>query len=82
MTILDKIKVIARDVLDVNMDDITEETHIYDDLGVDERVAYELYSKAQDAFPGLTATAKEAMKLKTIGDLVAFVRAKVGESEF
>ena len=80
MSILEKIKIIARDLLGIDPDMITEDMRLVEDLGITDVQAYQLYAKAQEIFPGLTATLTEAKKLHTIGDVVELVRRKTGES--
>ena len=78
MTVFEKIKIIARDVLNLDPDCITLESRIREDLNVSDRSAYDLYTKAQEIFPGFQASLDEARRLKTIGDIVDMVKNKVG----
>ena len=80
MTIIEKIRIIARDVLGLDPEYITEDMRIREDLGITERMGFDLYAKAQEIFPGLDVSIQEAERIITVGDLEELIRKKVGDS--
>ncbi len=70
--ILDKIKEIFLHDFEIDEEEITLETNIYDDLGLDEIDAYDMVMSVEDTF-GMELPDEVLEKISTIGDLVKFI---------
>ncbi len=75
MEILARIKEVAADKLDVDVEDISLEKSFVDDLGADSLDVVELIMGLEDEF-GLEISDEEAEKIITVGDAVNFIESK------
>jgi acyl carrier protein len=70
----DKIKAILAEQLDIDAEDITMETELVNDLGVDSIDAVELLMSIDAEF-GVEIPDEEIENIKTIGKLVEYIEA-------
>jgi acyl carrier protein len=63
---------ILNDVADVDVDEVTDEKSFVDDLDVD---SLSMVAMAAETKFGVTIKDEELPKLKTVGDVVAFIMA-------
>jgi acyl carrier protein len=75
MMILEKVKAILVEELDVEEDSITLESKIKDDLGADSLDLFELISKIEDELD-VTIEEDDYGKLITVGDIVNYLTEK------
>ena len=75
METLTRIKEVAADKLDVEVEDISLEKSFVDDLGADSLDIVELIMGLEDEF-GLEISDDEAEKIVTVGDAVKFIDSK------
>lgn len=71
----EKVVKIIGDVLNFSIDDLTLDTHLQDDLGIDSLDVVELMMAMEDAF-AIAIDDKEMKDLRTIGDIVAYLQNK------
>ena len=76
MDILARIKEVAADKLDVDVEEISLEKSFVDDLGADSLDVVELIMGLEDEF-GLEISDEEAEKLSTVGEAVKFIEIKI-----
>ena len=76
MEIYEKVKIVLREILQCDDYHIYPEANLRKDLGIDERIGVEIYNKLSEMF-GAEATRQEALKLKTVQDLVEFIENKI-----
>ena len=72
--VFEKVREIICDQLDVAEDDVTMESNIADDLGADSLASVELVMALEEA-AGLSIAEEDAAKLKTVGDIMAYLAA-------
>ena len=60
---------------EMELDSITMDTNLIDDLGADSLDAVELIMSIEDEF-GLSVSDEEAAELNTVGKLIEFIEAK------
>lgn len=72
--ILDKVRSVIVDQLNVEEDDVTEEAAFIDDLGADSLDIVELVMALEEEF-GISIPDEEAENIKTVGDVVAYVES-------
>ena len=73
--ILEKVKAILVEELDVEEDSVTLESKIKDDLGADSLDLFELISKIEDEL-NVTIEEDDYGKLITVGDIVNYLKEK------
>ncbi|MGB4439484.1 MAG: acyl carrier protein [Sedimentibacter sp.] len=73
--ILEKVKAILVEELDVEEENITLESKIKDDLGADSLDLFELISKIEDELD-ITIDEEDYGKLVTVGDIVNYITDK------
>lgn len=73
--ILEKVKAILVEELDVEEENITLESKIKDDLGADSLDLFELISKIEDELD-VTIEEDDYGKLVTVGNIVDYITAK------
>ncbi|HDN58982.1 MAG: acyl carrier protein [Candidatus Neomarinimicrobiota bacterium] len=77
MDYLEKIKDIVAEKLGVEKEKVTPEASFIDDLGADSLDTVELIMKMEEEF-GIEIPDEEAEKLRTVGDVVNYLKEKVG----
>jgi len=73
--VMEKIKEIIVEQLDVTEDKITEEASFIDDLGADSLDIVELLMAIEDEY-GIEISDEESEKLRTVGDVVKYIEEK------
>ncbi len=73
---LEKVCTVIADTLSCDIETLTEETTLMDDLGADSLDAVELNMALEDEF-GIKISDEELANLKTIGDIVKTVNEKL-----
>lgn len=68
----DKVKEVIIDCLKCDENDITLEANLTEDLGADSLDGVDLIMALEDAF-SITFPEDAAMKMKTVGDIVAYI---------
>lgn len=76
MTMFDKVKAILKEQLNLKDDKIKLESKIVEDLGADSLDVVELLMTMEDSF-GVSVSDEEAVNLKTVGDIVKMLEAKL-----
>jgi acyl carrier protein len=74
-SVLDKIKEIVSEQLDVSQEEITPESSFVDDLGADSLDLTELIMAMEDEFD-LEIDDEEAQKLRTVQDAIKYIESK------
>lgn len=72
--ILDKVKSVIVDQLNVEEDDVTDDASFIDDLGADSLDIVELVMALEEEF-GISIPDEQAENIKTVGDAVAFIES-------
>jgi len=70
----EKLKEIIADVLNVNADEITEDTTFVDDLGADSLDVYQIIMGIEDAFQ-IEIPAEKAEHITTVGEAVELIKS-------
>lgn len=73
---LNKLKEIIAEVLNINSDDITEDTTFTDDLGADSLDVFQIVMGIEEEFD-IEIPAEAAEKIITVGDVMKQVREAV-----
>ena len=71
---LEKIKEIVAESLNVNAEEITEETSFKDDLGADSLDLFEMVMAFEEAFE-VEIPSEDLEQITTVGDVVKYVEA-------
>lgn len=71
--IFDKVKERISDILGVDADDITMDSHFIDDLGADSLDIVELIMALEEDFD-LEIPDEDAEKIQTVGDVVEYIK--------
>jgi acyl carrier protein len=72
--ILEKVKVVVVDQLNVEEPDVTDEASFIDDLGADSLGIVELVMALEEEF-GISIPDEDAEGIKTVGDAVSYILA-------
>lgn len=72
----EKVRSIIAEKLNVEQDEIKLESSIVDDLGADSIDLIELIMNLEEEY-GVSISDEEAVKLKTVGDVVDFINSQV-----
>ena len=72
----EKVKAIIAEKLNVDQDEIKLESLIVDDLGADSIDLIELIMNLEEEY-GISISDEEAVKLKTVGDVVDFINSQI-----
>lgn len=72
--VLEKVREIIANQLNVDAEKITLETHLVDDLGADSLDAVDLIMAIEDEF-GVELDDETAQNVRKVGDLVSFIEA-------
>lgn len=73
--IREQVKAIVAKAIDLEEDEFTNDEHIYNDLGADSVIGFEIITKLQKTF-GITIETKDAPTMMTINKMVEFVSQK------
>lgn len=76
----ESLKEILDEDLDLSLDDVTEESLLVDDLGMDS-VAFAIGVVAIEEKLGVKLAEREIYDAKTVGDLEEAIRAKLGVTQ-
>jgi len=74
--VFEKVRAIVAKTLNVDEEKITLETNLVEDLGADSLDAVDLIMSLEEEF-GMEIDDDSAQQSKTIGDLVAYIEARV-----
>ncbi len=74
--VFDKFKEAIADVLNVDPNEVTEETTFTEDLGADSLDVYQIVMKIEEAF-GIEIPAEEVAQISTVGEAVALIRHSI-----
>ncbi|NPA41820.1 MAG: acyl carrier protein [Aquificae bacterium] len=77
MALEDRIKEIIADQLGVEQEKITPEAKFVDDLGADSLDVVELIMAFEEEF-GIEIPDEDAEKIQTVGDVINYLKEKVG----
>ncbi len=72
----EKVRAIIAEKLNVDQEEIKLESSIVDDLGADSIDLIELIMNLEEEY-GVSISDEEAVKLKTVGDVVEFINSQV-----
>ncbi|MBE0476235.1 MAG: acyl carrier protein [Coriobacteriia bacterium] len=72
--IMDKVRDVVTEQLNVEEDDVTEDAAFIDDLGADSLDIVELVMALEETF-GISIPDEEAENIKTVGDAVDYIQA-------
>ncbi len=72
--ILEKVKAVIVEQLNVEEDDVTEDASFVDDLGADSLDIVELVMALEEEF-GISIPDEEAESIKTVGDAVNYIES-------
>ncbi len=72
----EKVRAIIAEKLNVDQDEIKLESSIVDDLGADSIDLIELIMNLEEEY-GINISDEEAVKLKTVGDVVDFLNSQI-----
>ena len=74
--VLDKVKSILADQLDIDVNDISENTDIGNDLGADSLDVVEIMMSIEDTF-SIEFDEEDISKFQTVGSVVAYIESKI-----
>lgn len=72
---LEKVKEIIADQLDVDVAEVTETTSFQEDLGADSLDIFQMIMALEEEF-GVEIGNDDAEKIKTVGDVVSYIQNK------
>ena len=72
--ILDKVKAVVVDQLNVEEDEVVEDASFVDDLGADSLGIVELVMALEEEF-GISIPDEDAESIKTVGDAISYIQA-------
>ena len=75
--VFEKLREILADELELSEDEITMESDLVEDLGADSVAVVDLIMSIEDEF-GVEVPDEDVEKVKTIGDAVRYIEAKIG----
>lgn len=76
----ERIKEIIAEKLMVELEEVTEDATFRDDLGADSLDLVDLIMEFEDEF-GIEIPEKDAEKITTVGEAIAYIERKIGEKE-
>ena len=69
-----RVKTVVADQLDKKTEDLTLETRFAEDLGADSLDAAEIIMQVEEEFGDITIPDEVSNKMKTIGDVVVYIK--------
>ncbi len=75
IVILQKLKQMVQDQLDINVDKVTPETNIKQDLGLDSLDIVEILMSVEEEW-GIVIDDSETASIETVGDVIALIEKK------
>jgi acyl carrier protein len=75
---LDKIKEILAQYADIELDDVTEDSRLAEDLGLSSFSMMSMMGELEEAF-GITVDEAELTEVATIGDVMEYIKKKGGK---
>jgi acyl carrier protein len=75
--VMDRVKELVVEQLGVDAEEVTEEASFIDDLGADSLDIVELVMAFEEEFD-LEIPDEDAEKIRTVGDAVEYIKAKLG----
>ncbi len=78
--IINDVKEIVASAIDLEVDEFKNDDHLYNDLGADSVIGFEIIIKLQKKF-GVKIDTKEAPTLMTVNKMVELVVAKMATAE-
>ena len=72
--VVEKVKAVIVEQLNVEEDDVTEEASFVDDLGADSLDIVELVMALEEEF-GISIPDEDAESIKTVGDAISYITA-------
>lgn len=75
---LDKIKEILAQYADVELDDVTEDSRLAEDLGLSSFSMMSMMGEFEEVF-GITVDEAELTEVATIGDVMEYIKKKGGK---
>jgi len=72
--ILDKVKAVVVDQLNVEEDEVVDDASFIDDLGADSLGIVELVMALEEEF-GISIPDEDAESIKTVGDAISYIQA-------
>ena len=73
--ILEKLKAMVKEQLDIDVDKVTESTDIKNDLGLDSLDIVEILMTVEEEW-GIIIDDDETTNIKTVGDVIALIEQK------
>jgi len=74
----EKVQNIIAEQMNVSLDKITLDTSLTDDLGADSLDIFQTITELEEAFD-MEFSNEDSEKIKTVGDIVDYIREKLGE---
>ena len=74
--ILEKVRTLLAEQLDYDIELITAETNIIDDLGADSLDVVEMMMDLEEEY-GISAEEEDLLGMKTVADVVRFIEARI-----
>ncbi len=78
--IADRVREIIAEQLMVDLEEVTDEASLVDDLGADSLDTVELLMEMEDEF-GIEIPDQDVEKIATVGEAIAYIEAHVQEKE-
>lgn len=75
--VVEQVKEIVSNAIDIDVTEFNNNEHLYNDLGADSVIGFEIITKLQKKF-GITIDNKEAPSMMTVNNMVELVNTKKG----
>lgn len=77
---LKRLKAIIAEVLNVDPDEVTEDTTFTDDLGADSLDLYQILMGIEEDY-GVTVQQEKIQNVKTVGEALSLIKSATGETQ-